>query len=72
MLEFIPNYEQYNKDLPPNSPKAMIYNFEYTFCVGDILLDAFPNCGGNFEPRAIRPSEILEKFPPSSKRVVRS
>ncbi|MBT5861977.1 MAG: DUF1272 domain-containing protein [Gammaproteobacteria bacterium] len=72
MLEFRPNYEQCDKGLPPNS---LIYTFECTFCsdcISGILLGVCLNCGGNFEPWAIRPSEILEKFPPSSKRVVRS
>jgi hypothetical protein len=50
----------------------MICSFECTFCrdcVTDKLKGICPNCGGNFVPRPIRPSNKLTRFPASTKRV---
>ncbi len=71
MLELRPNCECCDKDLPYDS-EAWICTFECTFCVTckvDILKDICPNCGGGFEKRPIRPSELIEKHPPSTNRV---
>ncbi len=35
------------------------------------MLELRPNCGGNLEPRPIRPTAALEKYPASTKRIVR-
>ena len=72
MLELRPNCECCDRDLPPDSPVAMICTFECTFCrecVDDVLDHVCPNCGGGFVPRPIRPAKHLAKYPPSTKRV---
>ncbi len=72
MLELRPNCECCNRDLPPDSPLAMICTFECTFCrhcVEGQLDQSCPNCGGNLVPRPIRPKVLLEKYPASRKRV---
>lgn len=72
MLELKPNCECCDKDLPPSSEEALICTFECTFCkdcVETKLNGICPNCGGNFMPRPIRPSQLLEKYPASVKRV---
>jgi hypothetical protein len=72
MLEIRPNCECCDKDLPPDTADAMICTFECTFCrecVEDKLDSTCPNCGGNFTQRPIRPEHLLEKYPPSTKRV---
>ena len=74
MLQLRPNCECCNKDLPPDAD-AVICSFECTFCpecAHDILGGVCPNCCGNFSPRPIRPAHWLEKFPPSSERVVKA
>lgn len=74
MLELRPNCECCNKDLPPEASDAVICTFECTFCktcASDVLNDTCPNCGGNFQPRPIRPSNLLEKYPASKKRVIK-
>jgi hypothetical protein len=74
MLELRPNCECCDKDLPPTATDAMICTYECTFCrecVDDKLAGVCPNCGGNFVPRPIRPSALLAKHPPSSKRVLK-
>ncbi len=74
MLEIRPNCECCNKKLPPDSQEAMICTFECTFCrdcVEDKLNCVCPNCGGNFVNRPIRPKELLEKYPPSKKIVLK-
>jgi hypothetical protein len=75
MLELRPNCENCDCDLPPDSDVAMICTFECTFCrdcahgeLGGIC----PNCGGGFEKRPIRPAHLLEKYPASTKRVLKS
>ena len=72
MLEMRPNCECCDKDLPPDSTEAMICTFECTFCADCVetrLKGVCPNCGGEFQPRAVRPAGKLEKYPPSSKRI---
>ena len=72
MLEIRPNCEHCNKDLPNESREALICTFECTFCsdcVTDVFNQVCPNCGGGFEKRPIRPSNLLEKYPPSIVRV---
>jgi hypothetical protein len=75
MLEIRPNCEHCDRDLPVDSSEAMICTFECTFCrncVDEVYAGACPNCGGNLELRPIRPKNLLQKYPPSSKRVSRS
>lgn len=75
MLELRPNCEKCDADLPPDSTEAMICTFECTFCIDCVdteLNRECPNCGGNFERRPIRPAGLLDKYPPSGKRVIRS
>lgn len=72
MLELRPNCECCDIDLAPDTPNAWICTFECTFCEAcktDVLKDVCPNCGGNFQPRPVRPAAALERFPASSKRV---
>ena len=72
MLEIRPTCENCNKSLPFDSVEAMICTFECTFCrdcVVDILQHVCPNCGGNFVQRPIRPENLLEKYPVSTKIV---
>lgn len=75
MLELRPNCECCDKDLPPDSPEAVICSFECTFCVScasGVLNNRCPNCGGNFAPRPIRPQSALDKNPPSTQRVFKA
>ncbi len=72
MLEIRPSCEHCDKELPYDAINAMICTFECTFCancVESILQEVCPNCGGGFEKRPIRPSNVLEKYPVSTKRV---
>ena len=72
MLELRPGCECCDKDLPPAAQDAMICTFECTFCrecVETHLGGRCPNCGGNFQPRPIRPAALLERRPPSTQRV---
>lgn len=74
MLELRPNCECCDKDLPPDSPEAMICSFECTFCrdcVGRVLKGVCPNCGGNLVPRPIRPARSLPKYPASDRRILK-
>ena len=60
MLELRPTCEHCNKNLPPDSPEAMICSFECTFCrscVDEILHNVCPNCGGGFCRRPVRPTQ---------------
>ncbi|MBK8457064.1 MAG: DUF1272 domain-containing protein [Phyllobacteriaceae bacterium] len=73
MLELRPNCECCDRNLPPESREAMICTFECTFCrdcVAGVLGGACPNCGGEFAARPVRPARMLEKYPPSAKRVL--
>lgn len=72
MLEIRPTCEHCNKSLPHDSNEAMICTFECTFCkdcVENKLKQVCPNCGGGFEKRPIRPENLLEKYPVSTKIV---
>jgi hypothetical protein len=72
MLELRPNCECCDRDLPPESPDARICTYECTFCVHCVehcLGGVCPNCGGNFEPRPIRPEAALGTNPASTHRV---
>lgn len=75
MLELRPNCECCDRDLPPASPDARICTFECTFCAtcaGEVFAGVCPNCGGDLVPRPIRPAAKLDKYPPSTKRVLKS
>ena len=75
MLELRPNCECCDRDLPPESPDAMICTYECTWCrdcVENTLGGVCPNCGGNLEPRPIRPAALLVTNPPSTQRVTRA
>jgi hypothetical protein len=76
-LELRPNCELCDRDLPPESQDARICTYECTFCadcVDSVLHDVCPNCGGNFEPRPVRPRQAwrdgtgLEHDPPGTRR----
>ena len=72
MLELRPNCECCDRDLPPDSEEARICSFECTFCADCVesrLGRRCPNCGGAFTRRPIRPADLLDKFPASTKRV---
>ena len=54
-----------------SSADARICTFECTFCAACVdgpLAGLCPNCGGNFEPRPIRPARLLAKYPASTER----
>jgi hypothetical protein len=74
MLELRPNCECCNRDLPPHAPDAMICTFECTFCADcarQVFHGVCPNCGGNLVARPIRPPSKLQKYPPSTQRVLK-
>ena len=74
MLELRPGCENCDRDLPPESPDAMICTYECTWCrdcVDNHLHGVCPNCGGNLERRPVRPAALLESDPPSTMRVLR-
>ena len=75
MLELRPTCEHCNTLLPPASTEARICSFECTFCarcVGQVLGNVCPNCGGGFVPRPVRPAtdwrggNHLAKYPAGS------
>ena len=73
MLELRPNCECCDRDLPPESPEAMICTFECTWCrdcVETVLSGVCPNCGGDLSPRPIRTAEALRRHPASTRRVL--
>jgi hypothetical protein len=80
MLELRPNCELCDCDLPPDSAKARICSYECTYCadcVDTVLGNVCPKCGGDFQPRPIRPRKAwradrslgLGQHPASVKRV---
>jgi len=74
VLELHPNCEACNRDLPPDSPEAMICSFECTFCTDCVrtrLAGRCPNCGGELQRRPIRPADSLAHHPASTRRVFR-
>ena len=75
MLELRPNCEWCDRDLPPDSRDAMICTYECTWCrscVESNLHGVCPNCGGNLEPRPVRPAALLLRDPASTRRVHRA
>jgi hypothetical protein len=71
MLELRPDCERCGRDLVPGAQDAMICSFECTFCrdcVDRELGGTCPNCGGSFEPRPVRPHELLDRYPASTDR----
>lgn len=74
MLEIRPICENCGKSLPNNSKEAMICSFECTFCQGgveNILFNVCPNCGGGLEKRPTRPSNLLEKYPVKTEKLLK-
>jgi uncharacterized protein len=74
MLELRPNCECCDQDLAPSSTEARICSFECTFCAScaeRVLAGMCPNCGGELVIRPRRPASKLERFPPSTRRVVK-
>lgn len=61
-------------DLPPHATNALICSFECTFCAdcaATKLGGVCPNCGGELVRRPIRPLGKLERYPPSTVRIVK-
>ena len=74
MLELRPNCECCDRDLPPESPDALICSFECTFrstCAADVLRGVCPNCGGELVSRPRRSAAKLARFPASTRRVLK-
>ncbi|HEY3340002.1 MAG TPA: DUF1272 domain-containing protein [Propionicimonas sp.] len=72
MLELRPNCECCDVDLPPSATNAMICTYECTWCAACVehCLDGVcPNCGGNLQPRPVRPAATLLTAPASTVRV---
>ncbi len=74
MLDLRPSCECCDRDLPPDSPDAVICSFECTFCTDcrDRLPgQRCPNCGGELVRRPIRPAHALAANPPTMVRTVK-
>ena len=72
MLAIRPNCEHCGKNLTYNDKDAMICSFECTYCkvcALELFENVCPSCGGNFVPRPIRPTAMLDKYPASKERV---
>ncbi len=72
MLQLRPGCECCDRDLPPDSPDAMICSFECTFCracAETRLRGRCPNCGGELVRRPTRPADRLARYPASTDRV---
>ena len=75
MLQLRPNCECCDRDLPPESPDAVICSFECTFCracAETVLHGRCPNCGGELVRRPVRPKDKLVKYPASRERKVKA
>jgi uncharacterized protein len=75
MLQLRPNCECCDRDLPPQSPDAVICSFECTFCrdcAKVLLKSTCPNCGGELVARPRRLPDKLAKYPASTERVLRA
>ncbi|MAT36061.1 MAG: hypothetical protein CMK06_13140 [Ponticaulis sp.] len=75
MLEMRPNCEICDCDLPADEGGAMICSFECTFCTScniEKLHGDCPNCGGELHLRPKREGAMLEKYPASTKRILKS
>ncbi len=73
-LELRPDCERCGVDLP-NGADARICTIECTFCgpcVDGPMGGVCPNCGGNFEPRPVRPPAMLAKYPASTVRMYKA
>jgi hypothetical protein len=74
MLQLCPNCGCCDRDLPPEPPKAMMCSFECTFCktcAETVLRGICPNCGGELMRRPVRPATALDKYPASTKQIVK-
>lgn len=72
MLQLRPGCECCDRDLPADSPDAMICSFECTFCrdcAEHKLRGDCPNCSGELVRRPIRPAAALARHPASSARI---
>jgi len=76
-LELRPNCELCDRDLPSNSTEARICSYECTYCADcaeSKLFNVCPNCGGDLQPRPIRPATewrpglCVHNQPPATKR----
>ncbi|CAN7398779.1 DUF1272 domain-containing protein [Terrabacter sp. LjRoot27] len=75
MLELRPSCECCDRDLPPESTEAMICTFECTWCARCVvacLSGTCPNCGGDLQPRPVRPAAQLDAHPASTRRVLQT
>jgi hypothetical protein len=75
MLELRPNCECCDRDLPADSPDAVICSFECTFCQDcavERLQGRCPNCAGQLSPRPTRVGQALQNNPASTQRVVKA
>ena len=73
MLEVRPNCEHCGKELPNTSSDAMICSFECTYCTHcalELFQNVCPSCGGNFQPRPVRPKAMIRKYQASEKIVL--
>jgi hypothetical protein len=75
MLALRPNCECCDRDLPPDSPDALICSFECTFCAACAASrlpgGRCPNCGGELVRRPVRPAAKLVNNPASTERVLK-
>jgi uncharacterized protein len=74
MLAMRPNCECCDRDLPGDSPDALICSFECTFCrdcAGQVLHGICPNCGGDLVSRPTRVGDRLLRNPASVERVLK-
>jgi hypothetical protein len=72
VLDLRPNCECCDADLPPEATDALICTYECTWCYScadRCLQHVCPNCGGNLQPRPIRPASRLIQDPASLMRV---
>jgi hypothetical protein len=75
VLALRPNCECCDRDLPPDSPDALICSFECTFCTACAASrlpgGRCPNCGGELVRRPVRPAGKLVNNPASTERVLK-
>jgi hypothetical protein len=72
MLQLRPGCECCDRDLPPESPDAVICSFECTFCrscAEHRLGGRCPNCDGELVSRPRRPADKLASHPASVQRI---
>ena len=74
MLELKPNCECCDRELPPDSPLAMICTFECTFCT-ECATERFaghcPTCTGELLRRPTRAPAWLARFPAATRRTTK-